>query len=697
MENNNQQRNNSTQRPRRTYQARPQGQVGQSVQSQGSPSSPKRRSSAPSATRNESSQSSRLSGRNTSRPTNGSNNRRQNNSSRGRRPIRNANQRNEKGQKSYLPIEPGGRTIQRRKVMKPHPHRAGRQKQENNNIPPIENGVIRIIPLGGVEQVGQNCTAIEIGNDIIVIDAGFEFRDEMVTPGVDYIIPNTTYLEQNKDRIRGMFITHGHLDHIGGIPFIINKIGNPPIYSRDFGALMIAKRHTEFPQLPDLNIVKIGADETIVAGEMRVKTFSISHTIPDSMGLIIDTPYGDIVFIEDVRVDNVDGIPTDEEIEQYSRFKKKEKPTLLLTMDSTGVEKPGWSMSENVVVENLEPIIRDTTGRLIIGTFASQVERILAIINLAKKFNKKVILEGRSMKSNMEIVKQLNLIDTHDKTLQPISALDELPPDRVIMIVTGAQGEEFAAMMRMANKSHKHVTLRPSDTVLLSSSVIPSNHAQIMRLKDKLYRSEANIITYMDSHVHASGHGSKEELRWIHQQIPHKFFIPLHGEHHMLYHHKQLALEEGVPEENVMIPDNGAVFEIYAEGTKIRRLDARAPHAVVTVDGFSVGELQEVVMRDRNHLEENGIFVVVASINTRTKKLRKSPDIISRGFVYLRESQDLIHESRDKVRSIIESKAKNMQTINFDKLKDAVADEMTKYLFQETAKSPLVIPVILGV
>jgi len=682
METNNN-KTNQTSRPRRTYQARPPQEANRRPVRKARDNSTPRAQAEP---REEGTSQPR---RNNRRPNN--------NQGQGRRPNNRNTQRTNRSDKAYIPKEPGGRTLQRRKVMKPHPHRPGRQIKENNNIPPIEDGVIRIIPLGGVEQVGQNCTAIEIGNDIIVIDAGFEFRDEVVTPGVDYIIPNTTYLEENKDRIRGMFITHGHLDHIGGIPFIINKIGNPPIYSRDFGALMIAKRHTEFPQLPDLNIVKIGADERIVAGEMRIQTFSVSHTIPDSMGLIIDTPYGDIVFVEDVRVDNIDGIPSDEEVEQYARFKKSDKPALLLTLDSTGVEKPGWSMSENVVVENIEPIIRDTPGRLIIGTFASQVERILAIISLAKKFNKKVILEGRSMKSNMEIVKQLNLIDPHDKTLQPISALDELPPDRVIMIVTGAQGEEFAAMMRMASKSHKHVTLRPTDTVLLSSSVIPSNHNQIMRLKDKLYRSEANIITYMDSHVHASGHGSKEELRWIHQQIPHKFFIPLHGEHHMLYNHKQLALEEGVPESNVMIPDNGAVFEIYAEGTKMRRLDARAPHAVVTVDGFSVGELQEVVMRDRNHLEENGIFVVVASINTRTKKLRKSPDIISRGFVYLRESQDLIHESRDKVRSIIESKAQNMQTINFDKLKDAVADEMTKYLFQETAKSPLVIPVILGV
>ncbi len=441
METNNNRNTNPASRPRRTYQARPQTSSGRP----GAKPSPTRATPGTNPVPRGEGQSNR-----------NNNNRRPNNNTKGRRPAnRTPHTRSNRSEKSYIPKEPGGRTTQRRKVMKPHPFRAARQVKENNNIPPIEDGVIRIIPLGGVEQVGQNCTAIEIGNDIIVIDAGFEFRDELVTPGVDYIIPNTTYLEENKDRIRGMFITHGHLDHIGGIPFIINKIGNPPIYSRDFGALTIAKRHTEFPQLPALNIVKIGADERIVAGEMRIQTFSVSHTIPDSMGLIIDTPYGDIVFVEDVRVDNIDGVPTDEEVSQYSRFRKSEKPALLLTLDSTGVENPGWSMSENVVVENIEPIVREAAGRLIIGTFASQVERILMIISLAKKFNKKVILEGRSMKSNMEIVKQLNLIDPNDKTLQPISALNELPPDRVIMIVTGAQGEEFAALMRMANKAHR--------------------------------------------------------------------------------------------------------------------------------------------------------------------------------------------------------------------------------------------------
>lgn len=587
------------------------------------------------------------------------------------------------------------RTMQRRKVMKPHRASPIRRPAPNLPIPPIEEGVIRVIPLGGVEEVGKNMTAIEIGDDIIVVDAGFQFVDE-TTPGIDYILPNTGYLVQNKHKIRAMFITHGHLDHIGAIPFLIETIGNPPMYTREFGAIMIKKRHAEFPHLPKLNLITLEGDETTTVGKIKVRSFPISHTIPDAMGLVIDTPYGDIVFIEDVRVDNTDGVPTAEEIDQYKQFKKTGKDALLLTMDSTSVEKPGWSLSETVVVENIEKIMKEVEGRLIIGTFASQVERILATIELAAKYGKKVIIEGRSMKSNVDIVKQLNLIKD-PSVIIGMQDMDNTPMDRIVMLVTGAQGEEFAALMRMANNTHKNVKLRQTDTILLSSSIIPGNHNSVTKLKDKLYRTDAKIITYLDADVHASGHGNREELGWIHEQIPYKFFIPLHGNHHMLQQHKMLSMSLGAPEENIVVPDNGTIVEIFDEGSKIRTLDVRAPHEVVTVDGFSIGDIQEVVMRDRETLSNNGIFVIVASINMKTKKLKKSPDIISRGFVYLRESQNLLHDTRRRVQKLIEDRAEGMSPIDFDKLKDAVTQDITKHLFQQTAKSPIVIPVILGV
>ena len=545
-----------------------------------------------------------------------------------------------------------------------------------------------------MEEIGKNMTAIEVGNDIIVIDAGFQFKDE-TTPGIDYIIPNTKYLEERKDRIRGMFITHGHLDHIGGLPYVLEKIGNPKIYSRIFGAIMIKKRHEEFPHLPPLDIVTLDGDETIVISEnLKIETFAISHTIPDSMGLVIHTHMGDIVFIEDVRVDNIAGIPTDEEVHQYKRFAGKE--ALLLTMDSTSVEKAGWSLSENVVIENIDKIIGATKGRLIIGTFASQVERILAIINAAEHYGKKLVIEGRSMKSNVEIIKQLKLTKA-EGVIIPITEMDNYPPDRIILLVTGAQGEEFAALMRMANKSHKHVQLRKTDTILLSSSIIPTNHSSVVRLKDRLYRSEAKVITYLDSDVHASGHGNREELKWIHQQIKYKYFVPLHGNHYMLRQHADLSMSIGTPQENIVVPDNGSIIEISENGNKLEVLPMKAPNEVVTVDGFAISDIQDVVIRDRQLLSEAGIFVIVASVNTKQGRLKKSPDIISRGFVYLRESQELLQESRNIVKRVIERNIRGKSQIDFELLKKVVSDEISKYLFQQTAKEPLVIPVILGV
>jgi ribonuclease J len=573
------------------------------------------------------------------------------------------------------------------------PMMQNRFNNKNQEIPPIGDN-IRIIPLGGVEEVGKNMTAIEIGDDIIVIDAGFQFKDE-TTPGIDYILPNTKYLEERKDKIRAMFITHGHLDHIGGLPYIIEKIGNPTIYSRKFGAIMIKKRHEEFPHLPPLNIVILDGDETIPIGKnFKIESFAISHTIPDSMGLVIHTHMGDIVFIEDVRVDNIAGVPTDEEVQQYKRFATKE--ALLLTMDSTSVEKPGWSLSENVVVDNIDKIIKDTHGRLIIGTFASQVERILAIINAADKYGKKLVIEGRSMKSNVDIIKYLKLTDI-EGVIIPISEMNNYPPDRIILLVTGAQGEEFAALMRMANKSHKYVTLRKGDTILLSSSIIPTNHSSVVRLKDRLYRSDARVITYLDSDVHASGHGNKEELKWIHNQIKYKFFIPLHGNHYMLKQHADLSMSIGTPAENIVVPDNGSIIEISDNGNKIEVLPMKAPNEIVTVDGFAISDIQDVVIRDRQLLSEAGIFMIVASINTKTGRLKKSPDIISRGFVYLRESQELLQEARNIIKRVIERNIQGKSQIDFEYLKKVVAEEVSKYLFQQTAKEPLVIPVILGV
>ena len=558
-------------------------------------------------------------------------------------------------------------------------------------IPPIGDA-LRIIPLGGVEEIGKNMTAIEFGSDIIVIDAGFQFKDE-ATPGIDYILPNTKYLEERKNQIRALFITHGHLDHIGGIPYIIDRIGYPTIYTRQFGAIMIQKRQEEFPHLKPLDIKVITGNETIICGSLKVRTFPISHTIPDSMGLVITTPYGDIVFIEDVRVDNIKGVPTEEEVRQYQQFSGKE--VLLLTMDSTSIEKPGFSLSESVVIENIEKYVKSVTGRLIIGTFASQVERIIAIIKMAEKYNKKVVVEGRSMKTNIEIIKYLKLLDV--KNIIPAEQIESYPPDRIVMLVTGAQGEEFAALMRIATKQHKYVQLRKTDTILLSSSIIPTNYSAVIKLKDNLYRSESKVITYLDSDIHASGHGNRDELKWIHEQIKYRFFIPLHGHHYMLRQHSELVQSLGVPRENIAVPDNGSIIEIRDQGKTITVLKEKAANNLVLVDGFAVGDVQEVVIRDRQLLAQDGMFIIFAIIDSQTGRLRKSPDIISRGFVYLRESQDLLRETRNIIKNTIEDSARGMNPLNVEMIKGNVTDTVSRHLFQETAKRPVVIPVLLTV
>jgi ribonuclease J len=580
-----------------------------------------------------------------------------------------------------------------RRMPPPKRHSAGIHKKFEDVVPSLKEGTVRIIPLGGVEEVGKNMTAIEYKNDIIIIDAGIQFKTEE-TPGIDYILPNTKYLEERKGKIRALVITHGHLDHVGGIPYLIEKLGNPPIYTREFGALLIKKRQTEFPHLPELNIKICGKDDGFlpITPDLKIKFFGLTHSIPDSTGVIIETPLGDIVNTGDVRVENEDGVVSPKEFEQYKFFKNRN--VLLLTMDSTGIEKPGWTISENLVIKTIDKIVSEVTGRIVIATFASQVERIIHFIDMAKKYNKKLVIEGRSMKNNVEIIKFLKLADVEH--IIAVEDIADYPPHKLMILATGAQGEEFAALMRMANGNHKQIKLNKTDTIILSSSVIPGNERAITGLKDNLYRHDSKIITYYDTDVHAGGHGKREELAWIQKQIPHKFFMPVHGHHYMLKMNADLSASLGTPRENIVVPDNGSIIEIR-DGEKIQVLKEKAPSGLVMVDGFSIGNVQEVVIRDRQMLAQDGMFVIIASINTTTCKLKKSPDIISRGFVYLRESQELLTETRHIIKKTIEQSASGMKPIDFDYVKNNVADAISKYLFQKTAKKPMVIPVIIGV
>ncbi|MEX0930410.1 MAG: RNase J family beta-CASP ribonuclease [Candidatus Paceibacterota bacterium] len=587
----------------------------------------------------------------------------------------------------------GGRGGQRR-----GPSSGGRGdaggKKKDLPVPPIEPRTIRVIPLGGVEEVGRNMMAIEYENDIVVVDAGIQFTDEN-TPGIDYILANTKYLEDRKDRIRALVVTHGHLDHIGGIPYVMDRLGNPPIYTREFGALLIKKRQEEFPDQPELNITTVGKNDGAIriSDNLKVRFFGLTHSIPDSAGILIETPLGDIVNTGDVRVDNEDGVPSEREVEQYKFF--KDRNILFLTMDSTGIEQPGFSVSERTILDNIDKIVARSQGRLLIATFASQVERIIEFIKMAKKYNRKIVVEGRSMKTNVAIIKQLDLVEMDH--IIPVDDMNDYPPNQILILATGAQGEEFAALMRIANKTHKYITLTQHDTVVLSSSIIPGNEVAISKLKDNLYRNDSKIITYLDSRVHASGHGKRGELEWIHKQIPYKFFMPVHGHHYMLKMHAEMARQLGTVPENVVVPDNGSVIEIQEDGTKLVKRKEKAPSGDMVVEGFHIGDVQEVVIRDRKLLAEDGMFVIIASINLRTGKLKKSPDIISRGFIYLRESQELLSDARTLIKKSVEKTTKDMNPIDFDLVKQNIDEDVSRFLFQKTAKNPIVIPVVLGI
>jgi len=572
-------------------------------------------------------------------------------------------------------------------------HRPSSAKNDDV-IPPLADGTIRVIPLGGVEEIGRNMNVIEYGDDIVIVDMGFQFSEE-ATPGIDYILPNTKYLEDRKDKIRAVVITHGHLDHIGGIPYIMDKIGNPPIYGRTLTNLLIKKRQSEFPDQPAPDLRTVETEEEIKLGkDLKIRFFAVTHTIPDSMGVLIDTPYGSIAHTGDLKVDHVDGVPTKAEEETFGRLEKEN--ILLLMADSTNVERPGFSIPESTVNKNIEDIIKNTKGRIIVGSYASQLERAMKIIEFAEKHGRKVVVDGRSMKTNLAVAKEAGYLKQGDKTVVPPEEMENYSPDKLLILATGSQGEEFAVLMRAANKTHKYLHIRKDDTIVLSSSIVPGNERSVQNLKDRLSRLGAHIVHYQVSDIHSSGHANRDESLWIHRKVGEKFFIPLHGYHYMLRVHADIAVKSGVPRSNVIIPDNSMIIEITDDGKKMEALPQKAPASAIMVDGFSVGDVQHVVLRDRQTLAQDGMFVIVASIDTKTGKLKKSPDIISRGFVYLRESQELLRETRGLVKKTIENTIVGMHPINFDYVKDRVSEDVTKHLLQKTAKRPIVIPVLLG-
>ncbi len=574
---------------------------------------------------------------------------------------------------------------------KNHKHKAG--------IPPLADGDVRVITMGGVEQIGQNMNIIETKDDIFVIDIGIQFSSEEETPGVDYIIPNTKYLIERKDKIRGIFVTHGHLDHIGAFPYIIDQLGYPPVYCGLLTKWMIDKRNSEFPHLKklDYHVVEPGQTITVGSDGMKVKVFHVTHSIPDALGYSFETKEGNIIFAGDTKLEHKDGEPVQLEHDAYGTLEHGDQKNLLFLSDSTSAEKPGWSLNEQDIIKNIIDLIAEAKGRVFLGTFASQIVRITAIMDGAHQYGKKVVLEGRSMKTNVDLCIKSGIWTPPKGLIITAEEASTLPPDKVVFMLTGSQGEEFAALMRISMKRHPKIRFNERDTVILSSSVIPGNAMAVQRLKDNLARHGLRMMQYYTSEIHASGHGNQDELLWIQKKIGAKYFMPIHGHHSMLRAHAQAVIERnGFNKENVIIPpENGAIIDINRDGFKV--LKAKAPNNVTVVEGFRVGDIQDVVIKDRKTLTKEGIFVVIANIDLRTGKIRKSPDIISRGFVYLRDSQELITEARNIVKKSIIRTTKGLRPIDFEIVKKNVTDDVARFLVQNTGKRPIVIPVILGI
>lgn len=575
-------------------------------------------------------------------------------------------------------------------------HRMSLTTDKSPVIPEVlDEDTVRIIPVSGAEEIGRNMNIIETKDDIIVVDAGFQFvSEDSNAPGVQYILPNTQYLEERRHKIRALVITHGHLDHIGGIPFIMERIGNPPIYTQYLTSLMVLKRQEEFPHMAPIDMKVIREGESFTVGSTKIKTFRVTHSIPDAMGICVETKHGDVVVTGDIKLVHEDGKVV--VAERASWEKVGENKNLALLCDSTNSDRQGFSTSEAKVYETLENLITAATGRLIIGTFASQFDRLISVVRTCEAQGKKVVLEGRSIKTNIDIAIAAKLLEVKPHTFIGTNDIADYPADKVVVLSTGAQGEEFAALMRMATDKHKFITLTERDTIILSSSVIPGNEIAVQKLKDNIYRKNVKVVTYQGSHVHSSGHGNAGELVWVHQTVKPTFLIPVHGHHYHIKSHMYAAIENGFPRKNVIPPDNGTIIDIK-NGTEVTIQPMKIPNDQVVVDGFTVGSRQEVVLRDRLSLAQDGMFVIIATVNSKTGKLRKSPDIISRGFVYLRENQQLLSEARVLIKRSVEKQTERMNPIDLELVKDQLTETVSQFLMQRTQKNPMVIPVLIGI
>jgi ribonuclease J len=555
---------------------------------------------------------------------------------------------------------------------------------------------LRLIPLGGLGEVGRNMTLLEYKNSILIIDMGFRMPEETM-PGIDYIIPDISYLLENKryKNVVGVVITHGHYDHIGAIPYIWNRIGNPPIYAAPLTKGIILKRQDEFKDQPKLDVNEVKDGSKIKLGVFEVEFFKQNHSIPDNMGLLIKTPVGNIVHTSDFKFDN---FPVNEKPTDFKKLESiAENGIHLLMCDSTGAEEPGHSLSEKDIFENMDKIFAGAKGRIIIATFSSLINRIQQAVTLSEKYNRKVGFIGHSMKSNVEVTKKLGYLKSQKGTLlKKVAETNDLPDNQVTILCTGAQGEENAGLMKIATGEHQSIKIKPGDTIVFSSSVIPGNERSVQILKDDFIRQKANVFHYKMMDIHAGGHAQRDEIKEMVRIMKPKFFMPIHGQFSMLFANARLVEDEcDYKEDQTILADNGNIINVTKDKVFIDNKSVSAEY--IMVDGLGIGDVGEVVLRDRQMLAKDGIFVIIAVVNRKTGKVQESPDIISRGFVYLKESKDLLYQARKKVIATIEKSTTSGQVTNWTYIKDTIRNNLGDFLFQKTQRRPMILPVIIEV
>jgi ribonuclease J len=547
---------------------------------------------------------------------------------------------------------------------------------------------LKIIPLGGLGEIGKNITVIEYKDDIVVIDCGMSFpEDEML--GIDVVIPDITYLLKNKEKIKGILLTHGHEDHIGGLPYFLEKL-NVPVYASRLTLGLLENKLREH-NLGNIILNEVKAGDQINLGSFSIEFIKVTHSIPDSVAIAIHTPVGIVVHTGDFKVDFT---PINENVMDLHKFAELgKKSVLVLLADSTNVERPGYTMSEKTVGDTFNDIFLKAPERIIVATFASNVHRVQQIINAAEMYNKKIVISGRSMINTINVAYELGYLKIKEGTLIDINDMNKYKDNEIVILTTGSQGEPMSALSRMAFSEHKKIKLVPEDTVIVSASTIPGNEKTISKVINKIVEIGATVIYESLADVHVSGHACQEELKLIHTLLKPKYFIPVHGEYRHLKRHAQLAEELGMPSANIFIAKNGSVIEFTKNSAEMTQC---VQSGNILVDGLGVGDVGNIVLRDRKHLSEDGLIVVVVTMSKQEGKVIAGPDIISRGFVYVRESEDLMEEARNVIKAALNECEKNNIT-DWSTLKTSIKDALRGFLYEKIKRNPMILPIIMEV